>query len=187
MSWWSEFEGAHWSEVFGRSTLGVAVWVDRHYLGRWPGLPEERCGGGYRVFRSSTSQVYADGGWVSEWSEYPIGAEGLGTRIYGWATLRLLCIRYRLVPPNRRLKGEPFVPDPDILSETVVEPYVTADDLGPDTPFAVWEGRRIDPRERGSLTDRAVWFWKRLAAAHRAAGLDVPEGLVHPNGKVEPW
>ncbi len=55
--------GKLWSEVFGRSKMGTAVWTDREMIGRLSGVQLQQHGA--YLMGSSAWQEYADGGWLS--------------------------------------------------------------------------------------------------------------------------
>ncbi len=166
----------HWSEAFGRSTIGPVAWTDRHHLGDLSGAPGSSGGSMFSGYRKSKD--YADSGWDHygnyTWSDAP----QRGERIYGWATLRFLCAINGIEAPSRRLKGEPFVPDTRLLVETVWEQLVIGSaDLRPE--------RGSDPNDllvRSSMLHElgptAVDFWVRLAEKHAKAGVAPYEGVT---------
>ena len=133
-----------WSEAFTRTSGGPGVWHNR-YLVRAPRMP---FGGGRDSGRDSYYwQHFADGGiltgghtgWQQTWWH----------QVQGYAAMRFLCAVLDIEPPTRKLKGEPFVPDPDILIRAV---YAQTMEIPPDG------SRHFADADR---------FWQRLEAAHR--------------------
>jgi hypothetical protein len=95
---------------------------------------------------SNAWQHFADGGiWARD---------GYGFRndsyhqVKGYAAMRFLCAVLDIEPPTRKLKGEPFVPDPDILIRAV---YAQTMEIPPSSGHF-------------ANADR---FWQRLEAAHQ--------------------
>lgn len=131
-----------WNEAFTRTNGGPGVWHNRYLI--WaPGLAVGGSGG---YLQSTTQwQNFADGGVESRLGYgFPSGSYD---QVTGYAAMRFLCHAHDIEPPARRLKGEPFVPDPEILSQLV---YATSLLHPPDS----WQS--IEPEE----------FWRMLEDAH---------------------
>lgn len=162
-----------WSEAFSRSTLGVAIWNDRKWVGKLKGPEPEHISG---MYMPGIARVYyADGGWES-YSGYGFSTLGRsGNRIFGWGTLRFLCALHGFEPPQKRLAGEPFVPDTDILVATVRDRLI-AD--SPDNGLKVGlhpvkDRSGSGPVSIDELYKEAADFWLDLKRRHLEAGIPV--------------
>ena len=130
-----------WPDAFTRTSAGPGAWHNALLL--WvPGMSR----GTYRGYLSGSSvwQTFADGGIESRLAYGWAGNSS--NQVTGYAAMRFLCHLYDIEPPARRLKHEPFVPDPDILVRVV------------------WAQSMEIPPE--SLTVDADTFWVKLASAH---------------------
>jgi hypothetical protein len=162
-----------WSEAYTSSTYGPGVFFDRVHVTRIPdGAAGWQSSDASRIsdyWCNERQWYFADGGIVALSSNGFLDRRG--SWLYGWGALRFSCRVLGLKPPARRLKGEPFVPDPDLLARAVLE-----------TNGVVLDGERtvVPPmyrpdsparQEYGDLTPRARAFWTRLEVMHREAGV----------------
>ena len=165
-----------WSEAFGYSTMGTAVWTDRLGLGEIEGPPGGSSSG--YLSGSSSWRAYADGGW-HYYGSFTFGDRPQdGERIYGWATLRFLCAVNGIEPPRRRLRGEPFLPVPELVVAAVWDQVTSGDatlqsDYGP-SGMPDHEGTAPLPIE--ALGGQARAFWVRLRELHVERRL-LPRGV----------
>lgn len=158
-----------WGDLFGPSTYGTGVWIDRGKLGRTVmGVP---------------GSIYIDSLRVGGWSAYAEGGlnwsvssrsgkdEARSHRIYGWAAMRFLCHLSDVETPGRRLKGEPFRPDPGVLTVAVARQLAKGYPYQPKAP--VRSGAVFDPE---LPFDHLGWsarsFWLGLHGAHLEYGID---------------
>ncbi len=152
-----------WSESFGRSKYGKAVWFDREGVGdNIIGALESRLGG--TMFSGSgTSRGFADGG-TSYYSNYTMSdANERGHRVWGWAALRFLCFVNGIDQPSRRLYGEPFKPEPELVARAVLIQLATMrETIGRGSPFP----EQREPTPLDELPDQAKAFWELLAELH---------------------
>ena len=167
-----------WSDNFSRSTFGPAIWFDRAGFGsNIQGGIDVKTGGG--MFCGSGSEIiFADGG-STYYSNYTFSdANRAGHRVYGWGTLRFLCHVNGLVPPSRRLAGEPFLPDPDLVVEAVVLQMAEMRET-PRWVSGFWDivtGK--EPTPIHTLPPQARSFWEVLSRLH---GLPTTEGVPDPD------
>ena len=148
-----------WEYAFGPTTYGHDIWFARD---RWieppPGVPFETSLS--RLKRAYTTEVtweFADGYLVRAGHRY-------GTYVRGWAAMRCLCLINEYAWPDKQLRGEPFVPEPDLLSFAVAEWSRTGRVYGYRNPYRKPVAVRLEHRDR---------FWALLAGIHAEEGIDV--------------
>ena len=126
---------------------------------------------------SGSEKVFADGG-STFYSAYTFSdAPQAGFRVYGWGTLRFLCHVNGLVPPSRRLAGEPFLPDPELVVEAVIVHMAEMRER-PRSVNGFWDivtGK--EPTPIHTLPPQARSFWEVLSRLH---GLPVVEEVLNP-------
>ena len=124
-----------WRELFGDTAYGLGVWHDRREIGR-------SVTGGPAATNNPDStddwSAYADGGRETASGSDP---DNPVDWIYGWAALRILCHLNDLQAPARPMKGEPFRPDPGLLTLAVARQL--AEGRAPRAGAPSW--REFDP------------------------------------------
>lgn len=91
----------------------------------------------------------------------------IGTWVRGWATMRYLCLINGFSWPERALRGEPFVPDPELLAFAVAEWSRTGSHYHYGNPYERPVSVAFEHHER---------FWSMLASIHTAEGIALPAG-----------
>ena len=156
-----------WTYGFGPSRLGIDIWYVRSPgIGPPPGVPFETSLS--RLRKAYTTEVtweFADG--------YLVQAQLRGGRwVRGRAAMRYLCLINGFDWPERCLRGEPFVPDRELLAFAVAEWSRTGRRYGYRNPFERPVSAALDHTER---------FWLMLADIHAAEGIET--GIKkHPVG-----
>ncbi len=164
-----------WWTFFGDTAYGPGVWNDRRQIGR-------SVTGGPAAADDPDStddwSAYADGGQKSR--TFSFGAD----LVYGWAALRLLCHLNDLQAPARRMNGEPFRPDPGLLTLAVARQLAEGRAPRPGAPS--W--REFDPdRPFDHLSGAARAFWVDLHRIHHEYGIDPGvEATVTSEGSSQP-
>jgi hypothetical protein len=139
------------------------VWHDRREIGR------SVTGGPAATDNPDSADdwsAYADGGRETASGSDP---DNPVDWIYGWAALRLLCHLNDLQAPARPMKGEPFRPDPGLLTLAVARQLAEGRAPRPGAPS--W--REFDPdRPFDHFTRAARAFWVDLYRIHHEYGID---------------
>lgn len=148
-----------WEHGFGLSTYGKDIWFVR--AGRIsppPGVPfETSLTRLRRAYSTEATWEFADGFLLK-------GGVANGGWVRGWAAMRYLCLSSGFELPAKQLRGEPFLPDPDLLVFTVAEWARTGPVYGYRNPYERPISASFDHRDR---------FWALLADIHKAEGIDI--------------
>ena len=154
-----------WDHGFGPSSYGHDIWFVRaKSLTPPPGVPFESSF--TRLKRAYSTEVtweFADG--------YLLRAGiSKGTYVRGWAAVRYLCLTNGFAWPEKQLRDEPFVPDPQLLTFAVAEWSRTGTVHGYTNPYEKPVAARFDHRDG---------FWALLSEIHTEEGIDVGELVVN--------
>ena len=168
-----------WQEVFGYSVYATGIWFDREGLGDLTGALTSRTMTANYTSTSGGSR-YADGGYYWN-SPYGLGLDSddkAGRWVIGWAAMRFLCYLHNIDAPERRLKDEPFAPNPDLLAYAVGEQLrsgrATMGEGGSGVMSYHADGdRRRDPHAPfDHLHESSRVFWERLHEIHLLNDVD---------------